>query len=217
MNRLALCLLLLALPDVAHGQLLRLTPDAASDIRLIAETARAEANDGAERAARAFREAYRAKFPNRFGYDLKRNLQVAMVTCVFSPTQWYVRQLIDALLHKGNLSSIEVRDALVVVFAPNDPKASAPKTLWMQQVEAGHAGEIETRTSAKASTPFLTEQKLMEFEDLLGTRVQLPARVFHFNAREIDMTKVTDLTGTADNGQTHTFLGISAAVMKSIR
>jgi hypothetical protein len=140
-----------------------------------------------------------------------------MVTCVCSPTQWYVRQLTDALRQKGNLSSIEVRDALVVVFAPNDPKASAPKTLWIQQVEAGHAGEIEGWMSAKAITPFLAEQKLMEFEDSLGTRVQLPARVFQFNAGEIDMTKFTRLTGTADNGQTHTFLGIGAAAMKSIR
>ena len=69
----------------------------------------------------------------------------------------------------------------------------------------------------KGHHAFLAEQKLMEFEDSLGIHVHVPARVFQFNAGVIDMTKVTNFTGTADNGQTHTFLGISAAVMKSIR
>jgi hypothetical protein len=218
MLRLTLCLLLLALPNIAHPQPLRLSPAAAKDILALAESARAESNDSAG-AVRAFREAFRAKFPDRFPFDIRRDVQAeAMGVHVYSPTQWYVRQLTDALRQEANLSSIGFRDALTIVFAPNDPKRSGPKTLWIQQVEAGHADEAEEWVRAKAITPFLAERMLMEFEDLGGVRVTLPARVFHFHADEIDMTKVTHFNGTADDkDQWRTLVGISASVMKSIR
>jgi len=231
MRELLLGLSVLLAADTAYGQLVRLTPEVATNILGMAEKARAEAYGDSGAAVREFRTAFRAKYrawgncnlprpapslsfpPSAvFGDEAAADRRPAH--CDYSPTAWYAEQLLGALASEGDLAAIEPIDAFVVMLAPRGAIRGTKQTAAIRQGEVVNQ-EVKFENS-KTITPFRQVQKPMEFEERSGEVTRRTAWLFFFNLDLLDMSKDTEITWWLDE-QTHGTSGMSQGVMKNMR